>query len=362
MKLIADENIPMAEALFSSLAEVQLLAGRTISAEDVNDVDFLVVRSITKVNQTLLENSRVQFVGTCTIGTDHIDTNYLQSKNIAFSSAPGCNANAVVQYVVCALSELACLDSNKKVAVVGCGNVGGRVYRALSALGFDCVGIDPYLDQSSEFTIRDFNTIYDADIVCLHTPLVRDGKYPTENLINYACLKKLKSNAVLISAGRGECINNTDLLRFCEEGGQLQLVLDVWANEPNIDVRLFPFVALGTPHIAGYSYEGKVVGAIMVFEALARHMGKSEAWIYEKVEAFRVSQLGESVSLERNNMSNALKAAYSIRGDHERMAAALVDMPEAFDRLRKTYPVRREFSHYRIAKQTPFLSALGFLN
>lgn len=361
MKLIADENIPFAKELFSSLAEVVLTPGREINAGDLHQADFLIVRSVTKVNKALLDQSNVQFIGTCTIGTDHIDTQLLVDRNITFASAPGCNANAVVQYVVCALSELDCLLLGKKVAVIGCGNVGHRVYQALSALGLRCVGVDPFLTSDSSLCIESFETIYDADIICMHTPLVSDGKHPTESLIDYSCLSRLKKNAVLLNAGRGECVNNRDLLQFCKDGGQLQLVLDVWANEPSIDSRLFPFVSLGTPHIAGYSFEGKIIGATMIFRSLAVHLNKDKHWIDEQVRAFHEKHFGKPSDLLDDHLSNILSKVYTVKDDHAALIQSENELPSAFDKLRKDYPMRREFSNYRVSSTYASLSKLGFL-
>lgn len=363
MKIVADENIPHAEALFSSLGELVLKPGRSLSASEVNDADALVLRSVTKVNASLLESSQVRFVGTCTIGTDHLDVDYLTQRGVAFASAPGCNANAVVQYVVCALSELGALRKGAKVAIIGCGNVGSRVYRALTALGLDCVGIDPYLKSTAQMRIVPFEAVYEADIICMHTPLVQAGPYPTAGLINLSQLSELKKGAVLLNAGRGECIDNSDLLRFCQAGGELRLVLDVWENEPDINVALVDYVDIATPHIAGYSFEGKINGATMVFRALARHLGREESWINARISDFEEKYFGPEKTLTEPSLAALCAMTYRVHDDHRALVRARDKLPASFDHLRKHYPMRREFSHYRpVNADLPraTLESLGF--
>ncbi len=364
MNIVADENIPFAEKLFSNLGKVILAPGRTLSNADLNEADILLTRSVTQVNSSLLSGTRVQFVGTCTIGTDHIDKNYLSQSKINFASAPGCNAFGVVQYDICALAYLGKLDKKLKYAVVGCGNVGGRVYRALKEMGFDCIGVDPNLDCSIIPDLAPFEDIFECDVICMHTPLIRGSHYPTESLIGAKELAQLKAGAILLNAGRGECIDNVALLEHMKSDTNLRLVLDVWAHEPNINAELFEFVEIGTPHIAGYSYEGRVNGSIMIFESLALHLGKSRDWIVEKIDELKREVYGTPVDLDAASINDLVLSTYDIKKDHDNLSAALNELPASFDALRKFYFKRREFSHYKSLNHnlnTLVSSALGFM-
>lgn len=346
MNIIADENIPFAKELFSTLGHVKLLPGRDLTAKDVRDADILLTRSVTKVNENLLSESNIRFVGTCTIGTDHIDNDYLLARNIGFASAPGCNALGVVQYDMCALAQLGQLDASLRYAVIGCGNVGGRVYRALKNLGFNCIGIDPHLTAEQIPDLKPFEAIYDCDVICMHTPRIQTGPYPTENLIGANELKKLKPGAVLLNAGRGECIDNDALLKYLRNNSDLHVVLDVWAGEPKMNPELHPFVEIGTPHIAGYSFEGRVNGSTMIFEALASYLERPQIWIDEELAKLRSRVFGPRQDISASSLSELVLGTYDIKRDHEDLKNVLDKLPTSFDLLRKQYFKRREFGHY----------------
>lgn len=363
MKILADENIPYAEALFSNLGEVKLLPGRSMTASDLTDIDVLLTRSVTKVNASLLDGNAVKFVGTCTIGTDHIDKHYLQRHHIGFSSAPGCNALGVVQYDICALAHLDKLDSSLRYAVVGCGNVGRRVYQYLVSLGLDCIGVDPHLSKNEIPNLEPFEKIFDCDVICLHTPLVLDGDFPTESLIGERELQRLKPDVTLLNAGRGECIDNPALLEHLKTHPEVNAVLDVWKSEPRMNPELFDYVKIGTPHIAGYSFEGRVNGSTMIFEALAAHLGRSNDWISSVLNTLRQDIFGKRVELQADSVKDLVLHTYDIQADHEKLKAVLQALPESFDQLRKSYFKRREFGHYictNDAISSSVLRALGF--
>ncbi len=346
MKIVADENIPFAGELFAHFGEVTLLPGREIENADVKKANILLVRSVTSVNAVLLEDTPVEFVGTCTIGVDHLDQDYLTSKSIAFHSAPGCNALGVVQYVFSALARLDLLDPQKKVAIIGCGNVGGRLYRYLRALGCRCLCIDPYKTKKDIPDLAQFEDIYDADIVCMHTPLVTEGEHPTEAMLGYEHFRKMKPGAALINAGRGECIDNSALRRYLAQYKDLKVVLDVWAGEPNIDTALARMVDFGTPHIAGYSYEGKVNGSTMIFEALGRYLNEPHEKIQAMLADLRARCFGPREKLNGENLKDLILKSYDLHQDHAQLQAVLDSLPTSFDRLRKHYAKRREFTHY----------------
>ena len=369
MKIIADENIALVEPLFSCFGEVVTVSGRDITNDLVKQADVLLVRSIIPVDQALLEGSHVKFVGTATIGTDHLDEYYLQQQGIVYASAPGCNAEGVVQYVLSALS--ATLDdwAGKTIGIVGCGNVGGRLYQRLQSLNVQCRCYDPFLSDQQQADLVPFAEILSCDVICLHTPLTHDGEYPTFHLFNEAVLRQLKPGTLLLNAGRGAVIDNTALGKVLNDQ-DLQVVLDVWEGEPQPDLSLLAKVALATPHIAGYSFDGKLRGSLMIRAAMASWCGQETA---EPV----VEQLAEQEEcpLPASSISQAILGSYDIREDDRKMRNSLlkpgVKVGVEFDRLRKYYPKRLEFSHFVIPMcsnngqrwsqdELAVLAALGF--
>ncbi|MFL0796603.1 MAG: 4-phosphoerythronate dehydrogenase [Cellvibrionaceae bacterium] len=349
MKIIADENIPLVEEYFGTLGQVVTLPGRTISAEDVRDADALIVRSVTQVNEALLSGSSVKFVGTCTIGIDHLDTQWLDSQIIAWASAPGCNANSVVEYIFSALAALNVDWRQKRFGIIGCGNVGGALYRRLTALGLHCDIYDPLLDQKKNPSLTELDVVLQNDIVCCHAPLTKTGDSPSFHLLNKDNLSQLKKNAVLINAGRGAVIDNNALLQLLDRRADLTVVLDVWEGEPKPLIPLLDKVQLATPHIAGYSFDGKEKGTEMIFQALSQALENTGGSLKGAVGGDSLNDtriLPETLSTEES-----ILAAYDIREDDARMRKQLAGLhghalAEQFDLLRKNYPVRREFHNY----------------
>ena len=323
LKIVADENIAYAQHFFAGIGELILLPGRAISRSDVQDADVLLVRSVTLVNRELLDGSAVRFVGSCTIGTDHIDTQWLSENNIHFAYAPGCNAQAVVEYVLSAFLALEVDLLMSKVGIVGCGNVGGRLLRHLQNSDVDVIGFDPFLLDSG-LPLVNFEKILECDVICLHTPLTKSGAHPTYHLFDKSVINLLKPGTVLLNAGRGAVIDNAALLQRIENNGDLNVVLDVWENEPAISDDLLAHIAIGTPHIAGYSAEGKLRGTEMVYEALCEVLG------FDQVAA-PIILSGDVIPYDIFTDDAALREQYPIDG-------AL-----AFDRLRKHYKPRREY-------------------
>ena len=348
VKIIADENMPLVRELFGRYGEVVCLPGRSICAQHLGDADVLLVRSVTPVNKALLDGSAVRFVGSATIGVDHIDLVYLQKRGIVFSNAPGCNANAVVDYVFSALCALQVqwqwfFAGHRTVGIIGCGNVGGRLHRKLKALGITVRCYDPFLTASQNPDLTDLDAVLACDVVSMHTPYTVDGLYPTHHMLSARELALLKPGAILINAGRGPAVDNSALQQWLERGGDLRVVLDVWEAEPNVAPALLDLVALATPHIAGYSVQGKEGGTTMVRDAFLRWQGRD-------IPPGAV-ELASSL-LQASDFSQAVLAAYDIREDDRRMREALsTPVPsaaESFDRLRKNYPHRNEFSCYQV--------------
>jgi len=361
MLIVADENIPLLDSFFGDFGEVRRVSGRSMTAGDVRDADILLVRSVTRVNRELLEGSRVRFVGTTTIGTDHVDLDWLEQQGIRFSAAPGCNANSVAEYVLSVLSLYAekrgLTDwSQLSVGIVGVGNVGGELAHKLERLGFDVRLCDPpraELEQDGPEFVS-LGEAMTCDVVSLHTPLTREGDYPTLHMIGEQELDSLGANQLLINSGRGEVIDSAALQARLGRGDAPVVALDVWEQEPAIHPGLVEQVWLATPHIAGYSLEGKVQGTEIIYQALSQFLGLP---VRKKAGQFlpepALSKLSFTSSAEEEDAIRiALRACYDPRRDDIRlrnaMAGSAQERSAAFDRLRRDYPVRRECSSLKI--------------
>jgi erythronate-4-phosphate dehydrogenase len=378
MKIIADENIPCVEQAFASLGEVELLPGRGMKPEQVRDADILLVRSVTRVDEGLLAGSKVRFAGSATIGFDHVDREYLESRDIGFSTAPGSNAISAAEYVISALMVLALRDgislTEKTVGIIGCGNVGSRVLEKLSALGVQCLVNDPPLKaQGGHENYVELDALLQADIITVHVPLVTDGDFPTLHLADKTFLEKLKPGAVLVNTSRGAVVDNHALDLLLGRRSDLSVVLDVWEGEPGISMSLLEKVTLGTPHIAGYSLDGKLRGTEMIYRAACEYFQRPLQW-----NAANELPAGGSVDTKQfiagdvvGNVCKAVLNCYDVRDDDGRLRAILSmpphDRPAYFDRLRKEYPVRREFQTMTISgagidkKSQAILRGLGFV-
>lgn len=362
MLIVADENIPLLEEFFGDMGEIRRVSGRSMTAGDVQDADLLLVRSVTRVDGALLQGSRVRFVGTATIGTDHIDAGWLEENGIHFSAAPGCNANSVVEYVLAVLSlyaERRALDdwSRLSVGIVGVGNVGGELAEKLTRLGFTVRLCDPPREEreageGSAFV--DLDEAMACDVVSLHTPLTYQSACPTHHMIGERELAGMTRDQLLINSGRGEVIDGAALHERLDRGGAPLVALDVWENEPSINPELVSKVWLATPHIAGYSLEGKVQGTEMIYQAVSRFLGlparKKAGQFLPEPALSKVSFT--SAADERAAIRIALRACYDPRRDDARlrhiMAASVEERGVAFDNLRRDYPVRRECSSLKV--------------
>lgn len=355
MKIVADENIPLLTRFFGDLGEIVQLPGRSISAKDVADADFLIIRSVTKVDKALLEGSSVKFVGTCTIGTDHLDTEYLDSCGIRYSNAPGSNATSVVEYILSCLSimtETHAIDWGEiSVGIIGYGNVGSLLGERLKKLGISFKACDPFLDQEDLVT---FEEAMECDVISLHVPLTVDGPHPTYHMINNQVLHAMRDDQVLINASRGAVVDNQSLSNFLDVHPRFTAILDVWESEPEIDTELARKVFIGTPHIAGYSYDGKVQGTEMVYRALCQFLGlPSRHSSGQFLEEPPLAKMAFTSNADLDwSIHTAIRACFDVRHDHSLLQASL-RLPEeeriqAFDRFRKNYRCRREFSGVKI--------------
>jgi erythronate-4-phosphate dehydrogenase len=355
MKIIADENIPCAGQAFASLGEVTLLPGRGMQPEQVRDADMLLVRSVTVVDRTLLQHSAVRFVGSATIGFDHVDRAYLQQRGIGFATAPGCNATSAAEYVVSALLVLAERRgfelAGKSAGIIGCGNVGSRVRERLAVLGMRCVVNDPPLQaQGGHDDFVSLDEVLRADVITVHVPYTRDGACPTHHLVDATVLRKLQPGALFINTSRGAVTDNLALDALLAERSDLSVVLDVWEGEPAINLPLLQRVDLGTPHIAGYSLDGKLRGTEMIYRAACDWYGLPGRW--RAADYLPAGSVIDCTAPGDMSVAATLRAAvfstYDIRADDARLRMTLAlpagEQPAYFDRLRKEYPVRREFS------------------
>lgn len=370
MKILVDENMPYAVELFSRLGNVQAVPGRPIPQDALNDADALMVRSVTKVNESLLAGKPVKFVGTATAGTDHVDDAWLASAGIGFSAAPGCNAIAVVEYVFSSLLILAQRDGfqlrDKTVGIIGVGNVGSRLNARLEALGVRTLLCDPPRadrGDAGEFWPLE-KLVAEADILTFHTPLNMSGPYATHHLVDADLLARLPADRILINACRGEVVDNAALLEALNGSKKLTAVLDVWEPEPDLSLALLDKVAIGTAHIAGYSLEGKARGTTQVFEAFSKFIGQPQTVPLESL--LPVPEFAEvtlSGALSEAKLLRLIHLVYDVRRD-DRPLRRVAGKPGEFDKLRKFYEERREWSSLRVicddAATADVLKKLGF--
>ena len=348
MKIIADANMPGLEA-FEALGQVERHEGRRLQREQLLDAKVLLVRSVTHVDHALLAGTPVRFVGSATIGTDHIDQRWLASQGIAFAHAPGCNARAVAEYVLQAVLLLCqqrqCSPVGLTAGVVGMGNVGARVADWLTALGMRVRVCDPPLQRQGIAGLEAIDALLDCDVLTLHVPLTEEGEDATHHLLDSARLAALGADQMLINTCRGPVIDNQALLGLLATGKGPLTILDVWESEPVVPEALYQQVAFGSPHIAGYSLEGKLKGTEMLHDALCDWLKTARAPASrEKAKPV----LEQSVSCESDVLA-LLHGAYMIEADHKRLGESLreSDPAAAFDRLRKHYPVRHELHHWQ---------------
>lgn len=350
MKIIADQNIPYVKVAFSSIGEVTTCSGADITPDLVKDASILLVRSVTQVNESLLAGSSVKFVASATIGRDHIDEEYLQKASIGFSTAPGSNANSVAEYVLSAMATISESPlEGKTLAIVGVGNIGSLLYEKAKILGMKTTLNDP--PKASEFKtfmpLRD--ALENADFVSLHVPLTYDGSWPTHGLVNENFLSYMKDGAVLINASRGKTLVEDALLQHADRLSPY--VLDVWPKEPTISRTLLDCCAIATPHIAGYSFDGKCRGTELIYEAANSFFFKQPLWKKSDVYETITRPIIDCTSF--TTPEEVISEAYVIGEDSDRLVSMLHDASvknkdELFAQQRKEYPQRLEFKHYSV--------------
>ncbi|MGA9120210.1 MAG: 4-phosphoerythronate dehydrogenase, partial [Bacteroidota bacterium] len=361
---------------FSTLGHVEAVDTSEFTRERVREADALIVRSEVKVGRTLLEGSRVQFVGTTTIGTDHLELGWLESRGIQVASAPGCNANSVREYLLAALLVLGERHDlqlrGMTLGIVGVGNIGSRVRKLAAALGMNVLLNDPPLARlTGDPAYRPLEEVLDADIITLHVPLKKTGEDPTFHLIDEHTIRKMRRDAILINTSRGPIVANETLRHVLKEGKLRAAVLDVWEGEPEIDAALLELTDLGTPHIAGYSLDGKTNAVQMVYDAVCSSMNVAPSWRMNagKLPSPQVSEISfSSKRIGERELGEIVKQCYDIHFDDTSLRRILTVPGEArrayFQKLRTGYRVRREFRATRIRGVAPedasFLRDMGF--
>lgn len=370
MKIVCATNMPFAAEAFASLGDVTVKDGRSLKRADVQDADILAVRSTTKVNRELLEGSRVRFVGTATIGTDHLDIPWLEQNGIHWCYAPGCNANSVAEYITAALLGLGRRHgltlAGKTLGVIGVGNVGSRVAAKATALGMRVMLNDPPRERAQEAAaagagLRFYSlseVVAEADVLTLHVPLTREGPDATRHLAGAAFFRQLKRGAIFINSARGPVVQTEALLAALADGSVAHAVIDTWEGEPAYRHDLLPHVDLATPHIAGYSYDGRVNGTVMVYRAACAALGLAPRWSPPAAGESGSTPL-TTVAVDAAGRADeavldaVVRGVYDIEADDRCMRATALDdavaRAAAFDQLRKHYPERHEFAHTRVA-------------
>ena len=374
LNILIDENIPYADVLFSRLGHVILKAGRTLCADDLIDIDALMIRSVTSVNASLLKKAnRLKFVASATAGTDHIDLPLLAERGIFFTEAPGCNKVGVAEYVVSALMVLSQKQgfalTDRTVGIVGAGNVGTDLARCLSALQIPYLLCDPPKEKAGD--TRAFHPLHtllcECDVITLHTPLIKEGKDATHHLIGTQELSALKEGSILINAARGAVVNN-HALKEALQASSLTAVLDVFEHEPEVDIELLALLEFATPHIAGYGLEGKARGTVMIFNSFCAFLGLNDpVHLSDLLPKAPIYRLALSPNWGDETVFSLCQLVYDIRRDDADFRRGMMNSLKQrvrFDRLRKDYWDRREYSAITVAgeggSELESLANLGF--
>lgn len=346
MKIVVDDKIPfIREAISQISTDVIYKPGIAISPDDIHDADALIIRTRTRCDETLLKGSKVSFIATATIGYDHLDIEYLKRAHITWTNCPGCNANSVGQYIHSCLllleKEKGYDLSKTTVGLVGVGHVGHAVIEAIRPLGVQILLNDPPQKEAlrkagkpHEFFLKMEELQEKCDIISFHTPLITKGLYPTFHLANKTFFNALKKQPIIINTSRGAVMDNTDVLQALKDDIIRDAIIDTWENEPNINQELLNLIYIGTPHIAGYSADGKANATRMALTALCNHFHLPVTF------QIRVPQLPEE-ELPESNLTETERALvlYNPHTD----SLKLKSHPTMFEELRGNYPLRREF-------------------
>lgn len=371
MKIVADEHIPFLRGALEPFASIAYMPGRKIGPDEVRDADAILVRTRTRCDRRLLEGSRVRFIGSATIGFDHIDVGYCAKRSIEWANAPGCNASSVMQYVG---SALACLCKRHELrlkpltlGIVGAGHVGSRVEALARGLGMRVLLNDPPRArmEGPEGFVPLETILRECDIVSIHVPLRRQGPDRTHHLCDGPFFSRLRKAPFFVNTSRGEVVETRAIKEALDKRSIRGAVIDVWENEPDIDPELLGKAEIATPHIAGYSVDGKANGTSMVVRSLSRHFHLGlDGWRPCGVPAPAkplIDRLPPGASAEEIVL-HCIAFTYEVESD----SRTLKSSPSTFEAQREGYPPRREFPSYRVALPEAWerageaLSTLGF--
>ena len=368
MKIVADKNIPFLKGIAEHFGQVEYLAGADFSNESIKDADTLIVRTVTRFDEAILKGTSVKLICSATIGYDHIDTAYCDSHGIAWTNAPGCNSGSVQQYIVSSLIVLARQKGfelkDKTIGIVGVGNVGSKVAKACETLGMRVLLNDPPRQEKERNNIFvSLDTIkQEADFITFHTPLTKDGEYKTHHLANTVFFASLSKSPIIINSARGGIIDTQAIKEAIKNKQIAGAIIDCWENEPNIDLEYMEMVDISTPHIAGYSADGKANATRMSLESIARfyNLDRSPIDMIKVPEpANPIIDLNDFPSHNRR-IEDVILKTYNPLYDFSRLTAS----PQNFKQLRNEYPLRREYFAYTIKnatdKEQDILARLGF--
>ncbi|GAF01857.1 4-phosphoerythronate dehydrogenase [Saccharicrinis fermentans] len=353
LKIIADNKIPFLEGVLEPYAHISYLPGAKTDASVIKGADALITRTRTKCDEKALSDSGVKMIATATIGFDHIDTAYCDKNNIKWVNAPGCNSGSVLQYIAATIATLTsklCIDATQQtIGIIGVGNVGSKVAGFANSIGMKVLQYDPpRAEKEGREQFVDLpELLAQADLITFHVPLQRTGIYKTHHLGDAAFFEQCKKNAIIINSSRGEVINNDDLLAALNKQTIGHAVLDVWENEPDINRGLLDKTMIATPHIAGYSADGKANGTSMSVQAISRRFGLPlEDWYPSNIPApaHPTLQIDAQGMTDQQVWSKAILHTYEILEDDQRFRRE----PATFEYLRGSYPIRREFRAYCI--------------
>ncbi|MDD4921124.1 MAG: 4-phosphoerythronate dehydrogenase PdxB [Bacteroidales bacterium] len=365
MKIVADSRIPFLKGLLEPYADIVYLPGKEINKEDIQDADAMIIRSRTICTRDLLEGSQVRFIGTATTGYDHIDANFCEAKNIRWVNAPGCNARAVAQYVASAIlsfsKKYGFHPSDKTIGIIGVGQVGQKVERCARLLGMKVLLYDP--PRSRNEGEKNFDSLErilsDSDILTFHPILEKEGPDKTYHMADTSFFDKLKKPVFLINTARGSIVETESLKQAIKEGKVIDCALDCWENEPDIDKELLESALIATPHIAGYSSDGKANATRMVLEQLNHFFDL-------KIQKFNLELPApeEPVLKIHKNSPHKITTALLYAYDPSKDSEYLKKHPEKFVEYRTEYQLRREYKAFRILNtnetDAELLRAFGF--
>lgn len=371
IRIVADDKIPFLEGTLEPFAEITYLPGKSITRESLMKADALLIRTRTKCTESLLKGTPVKYIATATIGFDHIDTGYCDKHKIKWTNAPGCNSSSVQQYITASLLKLSRDHQfnlrDKTIGIVGVGNVGSKVEHVARTLGMKVLLNDP--PRARKEGGKDFvlfgNILYESDIITAHVPLNIVGEDKTYHLFNSRSFKKMKKGTWFINSSRGEVADTLSLKNSLSSGKLGGAIIDVWENEPDIDLELMGKTFISTPHIAGYSTDGKANGTAMVVNSLCEYFNLPlKDWYPEDVPLPLITEISIDCKGKSDHeiVAQAVFSAYNIEEDDMRLRFS----PADFEKQRGEYPLRREFTSYTInlksgnKKVLLMLKALGF--